>query len=608
MGVRLSDLPFTFITEDGEQRLTIPQYHTKDDLMKKIGLITAPTEGRRTLFVGTTIISLPYEILERDTKRRKLMDELEDMVRDNPLKYFVPQNETALMFLNDTEHNLKGFIAPNGAGKSCVGWIDVLLQICPCDPDWPIFKTHGVRHRRYRGPQPLGGVGVVSYEWNNHITTIWPQIVSRWTPKECLGEYAPGGGSVINWKNNPKVEIAGTPVWFFACSQAQTVFESSAMDIYWWDEQGEENKFNGANMRIRRRNGRHIFTLTPHRVEGRPDTGAGSWIHRMYSGEMKSGLNSKFYGPCSLEDIPDWVYSEDAKKQAYKEWIEEPTTNNDLKKLREGRSRYYGEFHESSGLVFDEFTPGIHVIEPFDIPEDWTKYRAIDHGRVEPTAALWAAVNPTGDIFLYREYYQKDKTVVENAREIIRASGNERVRREAFMTDRGAFCERYEEAIIKERYRRSVLDSRSMSKKTDNSEFTIGDLYKQEGLYVHPADGQPVTIQVPVAKELFRLDNDRPHYITGEKGAPSIYIFSNLKWFLWEINQYTNEMNIRMDRAGNKSVSEKPRAKNDHLMSCLLFLSMMRPVYISGYSVVSNVDNLLKRDSDVRLYDKYTGY
>jgi len=601
----IQELKYTFITEDGSQSLLLSDYHTKESLMEKIGLITTPSDGRSTVFAGTTIISYPTEMLEKDQNKQKLMHELDDMVRKNSLKYFVPQTEAVRLFLNDRDHNLKGMIAPNGTGKSVCGWIDTLLDIVPCDPGWPIFTTSGVEFRKYKGPKTLGGVGIVSYEWNNHITTIWPQIVKRWTPQDFLGEYGDNGNSSINWKNCPKIEICGTPVWFLACSQAQTVFESSAMDIYWWDEQGEEDKFNGANMRIRRRNGRHVFTLTPHRLPGRPDTGAGSWIHKMFNGESTAGLKPKFY-TMDLKDIPDWIYSEQAKKDATEEWINEPTRIGNIKKLREGRSRIFGEFHESSGLVFDEWDRGKHIIQPFDVPSDWTKYRGIDHGRVEPTACLWAAVNPTGDVFVYREYYEKDRVVSENTTAIIKASGNIRALVDRPYDQKGEFYEVYEELQKSEVFLRTVLDSRSFGKKTDESQFTIGQIYRNNGINAKPANGNPPAIMVNTVKEYLRLDPSRKHYETGEFGAPRIYFFSNLRWTLWELEQYINEVTIRRDRQGNQSTSEKPRSKDDHLMSALMFLCMEKLSYMPS-ELYSDVD-LVTNNEITRVTDPFTGY
>jgi hypothetical protein len=34
-------------------------------------------------------------------------------------------------------------------------------------------------------------------------------------------------------------------------------------------------------------------------------------------------------------------------------------------------SRCYGKFIAKGGLVYPEFNPDIHVIEPFNVPRDW---------------------------------------------------------------------------------------------------------------------------------------------------------------------------------------------------------------------------------------------
>lgn len=607
MPTKFMPITMTVITEDGEEKVTLENYSTREDLHKKIGLIAAPPAERRTVFVGTTIASFPHEIIDRDPKRRAVLNELEKIVQENPLKYFLPQATWAVDFLNDTEHNMKCLTAPNGVGKSCVGMIDVLLDICDCDPSWPIFSIHGVKYRRKKGPWSDGGIGVVTYEWDNHKSTIFP-LIKRWTPRDALGDFAEGGKRVINWANNPRMDINGTPVWFRACSQAQTVFEGAAMNLYWWDEQGEEAKFDGANARVRRRNGRHIMTLTPHPVEGRPDTGAGSWIHKLYTGEYTAGLNVKFYEG-GLDQVPDWVFAEKSKVEVVREWITEPLARGNMKKYREGLSRVYGQFSESTGLVFDEFSRETHVVEPFDIPTDWTRYRAVDHGRIEPCAVLWGAVNPDGDLFLYREMYEKDRLVSENVKQIIEMSGNKVISDGHEIEGRtGRIMHRYTEQFIKEAYRKTVLDSRSFSKKMDGSTQTIGQLYRQEGLKAEPADGGDSYKQIPICKEYFATDPERKHWRTGEMGAPRIYVFSDLKWFLWEIAKYINEAVNRKSRAGEVSKAERPKALDDHLMSALRFMLMTNPVYVHGFTEAHLVDNEKKGVIISRVRDPYTGF
>jgi len=64
-----------------------------------------------------------------------------------------------------------------------------------------------------------------------------------------------------------------------------------------------------------------------------------------------------------------------------------------------------GDWDTFAGQYFGSFSRAIHVIEPFAIPKDWKRYRAMDEGYKDPFVCLWFAVEPkTGDAILYREF------------------------------------------------------------------------------------------------------------------------------------------------------------------------------------------------------------
>jgi len=593
-------MKFNITTEDGTQAFTMDEYICREDIHHLIGLQAAPPVDRKTIFAGTEIYSFPYDLLEKDQKLSRMLDAAEKEVLTNPLKYFVPQHERVRSFLNDTSSGIKLLIAPNGTGKSVGGWIDILLDIIECDKNWPIFKLHGVKWRKYNRNRVTSGVGIVTYEWVNHESTIFPQIIQRWTPPHALGDYAQGGKLSINWRSNPKMQVGESPVWFHTCSQSDTVFEGTARDKFWWDEQGEEAKFKGANERVRRRGGRHTMTLTPHHIKGRADTGAGTWIHEMVKGKTTYGHKVRIFDKVALKDIPPWIFSEESKRQSYKTWIEEPTATGNVAMLREGRSRVYGEFHDSSGLVFDEIVPSIHYIPPFVIPEYWPKFRAVDHGRVEPCAGLCATVSPDNDVIFFREYYEKDRLISENARGIIVASGNvaQEIGREVV---NGRVLSRYREEE-KVKYRWTVMDVRSFSKKQDNSEMTIGQMYRTCGLFCRKSSGQPVSVMMDVVKEYLKIDPERKHRVTGKMGAPRVYFFNTLTNLIEELSTYAVTESYRMV-GGIRKLVEVPKAKDDHLISAMMFMLMEKLYYIED-RVQSNEETI----NIARVYDSITMY
>lgn len=73
-----------------------------------------------------------------------------------------------------------------------------------------------------------------------------------------------------------------------------------------------------------------------------------------------------------------------------------------------------GDWDSFEGQVFTEFVNDpehyvdrirTHVIEPFEIPMDWPRYFAFDHGYSKPFACQWWASDFQGRLYLYREWY-----------------------------------------------------------------------------------------------------------------------------------------------------------------------------------------------------------
>ena len=85
-----------------------------------------------------------------------------------------------------------------------------------------------------------------------------------------------------------------------------------------------------------------------------------------------------------------------------------------------------GNWDMLAGQYFSEFDRNIHVIEPFEIPEHWKKYRAIDYG-LDCLACLWLAIDERGNYYVYREYAEPDKTISQGAADILQLSDGETV-------------------------------------------------------------------------------------------------------------------------------------------------------------------------------------
>jgi hypothetical protein len=71
-----------------------------------------------------------------------------------------------------------------------------------------------------------------------------------------------------------------------------------------------------------------------------------------------------------------------------------------------------GDWTVIAGAYFTEFSAAKHVIEPFEIPPHWLRYRGMDWGSAKPFSVHWAAVAdgeddrfPRGALIIYREWY-----------------------------------------------------------------------------------------------------------------------------------------------------------------------------------------------------------
>ena len=73
-----------------------------------------------------------------------------------------------------------------------------------------------------------------------------------------------------------------------------------------------------------------------------------------------------------------------------------------------------GNWVGGEGLIFKDFRIDKHVIEPFTIPVQWEKVRAIDFGYDHPCGILYSAYDYVTDtIYIYDEYKESGKTIDE---------------------------------------------------------------------------------------------------------------------------------------------------------------------------------------------------
>ena len=64
-----------------------------------------------------------------------------------------------------------------------------------------------------------------------------------------------------------------------------------------------------------------------------------------------------------------------------------------------------GNWDVNEGAAFPEFDRTSHVIEHFEVPDSWVRFRACDYGYGSYTGVLWFTVAPDEQLIVYRELY-----------------------------------------------------------------------------------------------------------------------------------------------------------------------------------------------------------
>jgi hypothetical protein len=207
-----------------------------------------------------------------------------------------------------------------------------------------------------------------------------------------------GGHRKIVLENNEGGKFV---VEFHSADQDATVFEQEAVSGIWIDESCPESVYDRLLARIIDRRGFIIITdiyeqfwYMERLKEADPTAGVYFQVLTMYdnSGNLPEGE----------------IETAKARMTA------------DEQKLR-----IYGELTVMEGIVFKTYRDDHHAINPFKIPSHWPRWRYIDYGGSSPTACGWIAIGDNEKAYIYREHYEKGRTILANAKMIHAASDAE---------------------------------------------------------------------------------------------------------------------------------------------------------------------------------------
>ena len=93
---------------------------------------------------------------------------------------------------------------------------------------------------------------------------------------------------------------------------------------------------------------------------------------------------------------------------------------------RDRRALLDGDWDIFDGQYFTEWKREKHVVEPFEIPQHWRRYFAMDYG-LDMLAGYWIAVDERGCAYVYRELYESGLIISDAAKKVAQYSGGDKI-------------------------------------------------------------------------------------------------------------------------------------------------------------------------------------
>ena len=218
----------------------------------------------------------------------------------------------------------------------------------------------------------------------------------------------------------------------------------------------------------------------------------------------------------------------------------------------------YGDWDVVEDGAFSEFNRSTHVVQPFEVPNGWTRIRAADFGFSSPSAILWGAVDYDDNLWIYRELYVSKVTADQLGRMIREVeSGDGKI---------------YD----------AVLDSSCWARRGDRGP-SIAEMLNAEGCRFRPSDRSPgsrISGKIEIHKRLM-VDEDTEE--------PRLRIFENCPNLIRQLSS------LPLDKNNPEDVDTKAE---DHAYDALRYMVSSRPTNIR--TAFENTPKSTWRPSDNR--------
>lgn len=282
---------------------------------------------------------------------------------------------------------IRQLIGGNRLGKTTAGCVEAL---------WWCTRRHPYRKLPTR---PIRG-RIIAVDYDHGVAEIIIPELKRWIVSSDLIN--------ASWDDSFDKQLRiltfanGSTIQFMSGESKLEKFAGVSLDFIWFDEEPNQAVFTENRARIVDSKGSMWLTMTP--LEGQ------NWSYE------------QIYLPGTDPENPDpdiKVVQADMSENPHLDPREIALFVATLSE-EEKAARIHGNYTALGGLIFPNFSLDDHVVPSIAAPPpSWPIYASMDHGLNAPTAWLWHAVGPAGQVLTFAEHYGSNMTIDQHAQVVL---------------------------------------------------------------------------------------------------------------------------------------------------------------------------------------------
>lgn len=404
------------------------------------------------------------------------------------------------------------FLGGNRSGKTVGG--------C-CEDVWWLLGTHPYRHT----PRPPVYGRAIAVDFMDGVEKILKPEIARWLPPSALknGSWT---DSYDNYTRTLTLEN-GSFLEFLSYEQDVEKHAGTSRHFVHFDEEPPQPIYAENLLRLLDTQGHMWLTMTP--LFGM------NWV---YDGLYLAAKTNPMIHVVEVD-------------MAHNPHLNQGEISSFLSTLtdEEREARQHGRFVALGGLIYKNFSQK-HIIDPLIPDKTWLHFTSMDHGLNNPTAWLWIAVGPDGEVIVYDEHYEDQQLVGYHAK-----------------------------AVLERELRNQLVPS-----------YRIGD---PSIVQRNPITGTSVQLEymdygiavAPGTNDVAGGINRVARYLDGVEGVPKLHITRNCVNLIDEMARYRWASWATKKMGYDRNKKEEPHKKNDHACDALRYAIASRPLYDDGLDI-----------------------